>query len=207
MPVNADGNGPETDPTKVVETLHEIWDLWDGHRTIATCFTSDRARELVDKLNVPDFVQDVIDFHTKFGVGYVGPARLLPNELHRNRVNFMQEELDEHSTEQVAAAHRRTIPKAIELQLDALIDLMYVVIGTADLQGFAKIFKAAWNRVHRANMAKVRANPDGDSRSHRQAKFDVVKPAGWIAPDHGSLVDYAMSLPLESDPLGELDNG
>lgn len=203
MPLNAEGKGPEMEPKKVVETLHEIVDCYDGFITVAEAYTAERAQELVDKLNRPDFIQDVMDFHTKFQVGYDGPARLLPNRLHANRANFMQEELDEHITEQNAVGTRRVPKKAIEMQFDALIDLMYVVLGTADLQGLLRFFAAGWNRVHRANMAKVRANPEGDSRSHRDAAFDVVKPAGWTAPNHMDLIEYGMSLPLVSDPLAE----
>jgi len=41
---------------------------------------------------------------------------------------------------------------------------------------------ACWRLVQDANMRKVRAAPDG-SNSTRGSSMDVVKPAGWIAPD------------------------
>lgn len=64
------------------------------------------------------------------------------------------------------------------MQFDALIDLAYVVLGTAHLQGFD--FEEGWRRVHAANMSKVRARRKSDSK--RKSKFDVVKPEGWQAP-------------------------
>jgi len=55
-------------------------------------------------------------------------------------------------------------------------------------------FVEAWDRVHRANMSKVRAEKAGDSK--RGSKFDVVKPSGWTAPDLTDLVgDPAHDLP------------
>ena len=68
--------------------------------------------------------------------------------------------------------------------LDALVDLVYVALGTAHIQNFD--FEAAWKRVHEANMQKVLAK---DLPTYVQGKawrdkspMDVVKPHGWIAP-------------------------
>lgn len=46
-------------------------------------------------------------------------------------------------------------------------------------------FNEAWKRVHAANMAKVRAASAAESK-HGSAQ-DIVKPAGWTAPDHRNL--------------------
>jgi predicted HAD superfamily Cof-like phosphohydrolase len=72
----------------------------------------------------------------------------------------------------------------MEQQLDALVDLVYVALGTAVMQGFD--FEEAWRRVHAANMLKTkysRANP-----GKRKSSFDVVKPIGWIRPNLSDLV-------------------
>jgi predicted HAD superfamily Cof-like phosphohydrolase len=69
-------------------------------------------------------------------------------------------------------------------QLDALVDLAYVVLGTAYLHGFR--FNEAWRRVHAANMAKVRA--ERAEQSARGSTFDVVKPPGWKPADLSDLV-------------------
>lgn len=39
-----------------------------------------------------------------------------------------------------------------------------------------------FKEVQRANMSKVRSSGDGDARSTRGSKFDVVKPEGFIPP-------------------------
>jgi predicted HAD superfamily Cof-like phosphohydrolase len=63
---------------------------------------------------------------------------------------------------------------------DALIDLVYVAMGTAHLLGLP--WEALWNEVQIANMRKVRAAADA-SDSKRGSAFDVVKPPGWQPPN------------------------
>lgn len=48
-------------------------------------------------------------------------------------------------------------------------------------------FPEAWERVQAANMAKVRASSAADSK-HGSAQ-DIIKPAGWTAPDHRDLFE------------------
>jgi predicted HAD superfamily Cof-like phosphohydrolase len=142
-----------------------------------------------------DPCKDIAEFHEKFQLGYSGPPRALPDDLGLFRLGFKREELEEYSAsrrelsdELTAAAEHRDhakITSLLEDQLDALVDLVYVALGTAYLHGFD--FTAAWERVHRANMAKVRATHA--SQSKRGSTHDVVKPAGWVAPSHTDLVN------------------
>ena len=67
----------------------------------------------------------------------------------------------------------------------ALVDLVYVAIGTAHLHGFD--FEEAWRRVHHANMQKIRT-PNAEA-STRGSKHDVIKPEGWEPPSHTDLVE------------------
>lgn len=120
-----------------------------------------------------DFVRDIEDFHVKFGLTYAGPPRRLPDDLATFRSGFLQEELNEYN-----AAFTKVD------QLDALVDLVYVALGTAYLQGFD--FREAWRRVHAANMLKVRATHA--SQSARNSTADVVKPDGWQKPNLIDLV-------------------
>lgn len=123
-----------------------------------------------------NFVEDIKDFHKKFQLEYKGPPRRLPVELMKFRFDFMKEELEEY-----------TLADAVDDKagmLDALVDLLYVAFGTAHLHGFD--IQKAWNRVHEANMKKVRALREDDSK--RGSTYDVVKPSGWKAPDLSDLV-------------------
>jgi predicted HAD superfamily Cof-like phosphohydrolase len=122
---------------------------------------------------------DVTEFHEKFRLLYEGPPRTLPGDLLSFRVKFMQEELDEYAE---GAAEGD-----LEKQLDAVIDLIYVALGTLLLQGMLPAFAHGWNRVQAANMAKVRTERAEDSK--RGSTFDVVKPEGWTAPTHKDLIE------------------
>lgn len=147
----------------------------------------------------PDLLGDVNAFHAKFGQEYLGKPRMLPADLHDFRTNFHDEETHEYRDEYpklvdaVERKDRRDILNTLELQLDALCDSIWVVLGTADLQFGRKVFFEAWRRVVTANMAKVRVEIKDDGERNcadtgRAAKFDIGKPPGWTAPDHRELV-------------------
>jgi predicted HAD superfamily Cof-like phosphohydrolase len=121
-----------------------------------------------------DPLKDIKDFHEKFGLAYQGAPRHIPEDLAEFRFRFMREELEEYGD-----------TEDLEKKLDALVDLMYVLLGTAYLHGFNR-FVEAWTRVHKANMQKVRA--ERVDQSTRQSIYDVVKPAGWTPPRLDDLV-------------------
>lgn len=121
-------------------------------------------------------VQDIKDFHEKFNLVYDGPPRELPHDVVEFRTKFMVEELIEYG-EAVDANN-------VEGQLDALVDLVYVALGTAYLHGFP--FQKAWDEVHSANMRKVKAGPNGEG-SKRGSPHDVVKPVDWEGPDYSKV--------------------
>lgn len=120
---------------------------------------------------------DVGTFHNKFDLDNttfkaVGP-RDLPQDVIDFRIKFLYEELSEFI--------EATVTHNEAKMADALIDLVYVAMGTAHLKGFP--WPELWNEVQRANMEKERAYGSQDRRSLRHHDFDVVKPHGWKAPD------------------------
>lgn len=154
-------------------------------------------RDIVDELYGRfDPLRDIAEFHEKFGLEYNGKPRVLEQDLMEFRHKFMHEELTEYKDNAMGALfelgrkelHHTLITHHLEEQLDALVDLMYVALGTAYLHGFTREkFYEAWRRVHAANMAKVRVERLEDSK--RGSKYDVVKPAGWTAPSHTDLIE------------------
>ncbi len=148
---------------------------------------------------VQSHYQDIVDFHEKFGLeGPAHPVFLTP-EVQGFRQNFMYEELEEYRE----AIEAGDLAKAF----DALLDLVYVAIGTAYLHGFP--WNEGWNLVQAANMAKVRAQAVTDSK--RGSAYDVVKPAGWKPPQIERLVFEALlrhiayqARVLEGDARAEL---
>ncbi len=135
---------------------------------------------------------DIAEFHEKFELAYSGPPRVLDEELAKFRVGFLAEELgeyclDHHDTEELVHQIKQNMaPQNVPLdkQFDALIDLVYVALGTAYLQGFD--FHEGWRRVHEANMKKVRVLRAVDSA--RGSTYDVAKPEGWVPPSLTDLV-------------------
>lgn len=161
----------------------------DSRAWVGSEFNGWDIAQSVEPLRVFDPVRDIAEFHTKFHLEYDGKPRLLPAALSEFRVKFMAEEIEEYAESARADCDTpEEHARELALQLDALVDEVYVVLGTAYLHGFN--FREAWRRVHAANMAKVRAERASDSK--RGSTFDVIKPPGWVAPDHSDLVaDHA----------------
>lgn len=128
-----------------------------------------------------DPYRDVAEFHRKFGLPTAGPGvvpKLTAPSVSLFRTQFLEEELRELRTaldfDDLAGA------------ADALVDLVYVALGTAHLLGLD--FPAHWAEVQRANLAKERATSADDPRSKRGHHLDVVKPEGWLPPDHAAIL-------------------
>jgi predicted HAD superfamily Cof-like phosphohydrolase len=67
--------------------------------------------------------------------------------------------------------------------VDALIDVVYVALGTANMMGLTEEeFVECWRKVHIANMKKEAIK---DKNGH---KLGVVKPEGWLSPDFASVL-------------------
>ena len=91
----------------------------------------------------------------------------LTEEQKHNRITLLKEELQEFIT--------ACIEDDIYEQADALVDLVYIALGTSNLMNLP--FQELWDDVHRANMQKERG-----IKPSRNLKVDVVKPEGWIGP-------------------------
>ena len=133
-----------------------------------------------------NWVKDINDMHTKYGVHDWVKANKDNPELMQKflefRLQFLEEELNET---RAAAIYDRNASEVV----DGLIDLCVVAIGTMD--AFGVDAHEAWNRVHAANMAKEVGVKE--SRPNPLGLPDLVKPAGWKAPEHydntGNLTD------------------
>jgi predicted HAD superfamily Cof-like phosphohydrolase len=91
------------------------------------------------------------------------------------RYNLMKEENKEY----LQACHDHD---KIEI-LDALVDQMYVLLGTIHQHGMSNIFEEAFNRVHENNMSKF---PNGQIL--RDAEGKILKPEGFKPVDLSDLV-------------------
>lgn len=139
-----------------------------------------------------DVVSDVEDFHLRFAIPGHSEPKGLRGDVAKFRSNRLQEEVDEYNKaleEEDAAG-----------QLDALVDLVYIAVGTAFISGFR--FSEAFARVHAANMLKVRAQRPEDSR--HGTTLDIVKPEGWTAPDLSDLCQGLWEVHLSDGSKVEL---
>lgn len=117
-------------------------------------------------------------FQIRFGQGYAGGPRELPASVASLRKKLIAEE----ASELVAAIDRGELNE----MLDALCDLLYVTVGTANVMGFADVLDEAFARVHHSNMQKQLVPSRHESK--RDSQWDIVKPSGWQPPKLDDLV-------------------
>jgi predicted HAD superfamily Cof-like phosphohydrolase len=167
---------PGEDETFVLEVnlsadrIRRMYNMWAIEHAHIIYHMGDDPQRIIDMVGHtrPDLVKDIRDFHTRFDIAYDGPPRHLPLDLYEFREDFLTEEAHEYAT-----------APTLEKRFDALIDSVYVALGSAHLHGFN--FYEGWRRVHAANMLKVRAT--APEQSLRNSTHDVVKPPGWQHPD------------------------
>ena len=110
--------------------------------------------------------QDIADFYAKIGeMVHNVPGHLSEKKLDE-RIVFIEEEFMEFRD--AAGA------QDLEQMADALIDMVYVIKGTALMLGLP--WERLWDEVHRANMAKEPGSVKGRMRR------DAIKPPHWKPP-------------------------
>lgn len=156
-------------------------------------FISTYARSNLDK---------VVEFHEKFGHPILTKP-VINKALLANRLNFMQEELDEFKE----AVYKGDIEGAF----DAMLDLEYFIHGTHACMGTHKIAKEGFEVVHQANMTKlvkpenlnydkayyeglnipimVETHDEGKTFIMKDAAGKVRKPQSWKSPVFTELFD------------------
>ena len=149
----------------------------------ADLFFEENIQEILQKFKeYPGFIrltldstqerEDVKAFQLKFNVPMSHKPVFLTDSAFDFRVQFLKEELEEFRH-----AH---LTRDMHGAADALVDLAYVLHGTALMMGLP--WRKLWDEVQRANMEKIRATDA--SQSKRGSALDVIKPAGWVGPDH-----------------------
>ena len=153
----------------------------EGELSIIKGMNRNEAKELQKKistlLNRTDLINDIDRFHKKFGFEKTDKPDIPDDpELVNFRTSFLLEELAEYS--------QAITKKDTAGALDALVDIVYIALGTAWL--FNLPFEKAWKEVQRANMEKIRAK---DTTGKRGTKFDVIKPKNWKPPNIDQIVE------------------
>jgi predicted HAD superfamily Cof-like phosphohydrolase len=156
----------------------------------------------MSQLNFDKCVKDAGLFLQKFGT-IANP--LDDKEMAKLRIDRQKEELKELSDS-----------KLLDEAADAIIDICYIAAGTVHLLGDRAIeserlgvnvyliksqlnglfnrvthmgrelpLQELWNEVHTANMKKERGTAEN---SKHGSAFDIIKPAGWKAPDIAAIL-------------------
>ena len=112
-------------------------------------------------------IKDLHDFHTKYEFN--------KEPMTIDKLLFRHDLLSEEMGELMTAISQRNAEETV----DALIDLIYIAVGTLDLLQVDT--QKAWDQVQQANMTKIRGVKPGREQS---GGFDVIKPADWKAPSH-----------------------
>lgn len=147
--------------------------LRDCARSVAQRRTSERDRalaalhsELRSKALTGDWVDDVGAFQANEGITCPDVPGLPSDDLIEFRNALLFEEVDE-LLESLAADDVVGVA-------DAIVDAIYILIGTARLMGLP--LREIWAEVHRTNMTKFVHGAKFDQRGK------VRKPDGWLPP-------------------------
>lgn len=123
-----------------------------------------------------DLFNMVAAFHEKFELEPTPQPDFPIQEIAELKNTHLQEELDE--------IKKALVEGDLEGYFDGLIDLVYVALGAAYLGRLP--FNEGFKRVHDKNMTKIRALRQEDSK--RGSTYDIVKPAGFVAPTLTDLI-------------------
>lgn len=124
----------------------------------------------------------VKEFHKKFDMMVHDKPTDLTSKKLNERYDFMLEELTEFKNS--------IEPRDMAGLADALVDIVYVAMGTAVQMGLP--WEELFADVQRANMAKVRGI------TKRGVAVDCMKPEGWVSPKTDEILETAGYVPLDS---------
>lgn len=151
------------------------------------------------------FIKDYLEFHNKFGFSCPKKFKIPDNETVKVRLNFLLEELMEtaiafgYTLYNLPGESKFLKDEALPVQplqiVDGLIDLEYVVLGTAAFCGLlsemtgkdVSYWEYGWAIVHEANMKKIK--PETIEQSTRNTLCDCIKPDDWVAPNLTAILE------------------
>ena len=132
---------------------------------------------IFEDMDKDTLLKDIDSFHKKYKFEKNEKVGIPDdNELVNFRTSFLMEELAEYT--------QAITKKDAAGALDALVDIVYIALGTAWL--FNLPFERAWEQVQKANMNKIRSKSKSKKRG---TSFDVIKPKGWRPPDIEQVIE------------------
>ena len=124
-------------------------------------------------------IKKIEDMHDKFGVTDWVTAKMKDGDYETLK-RFIEFRIDTQLREELEETSEAVSQGNAEEIVDGLIDILVFAYGTLDV--LAVDADEAFDRVTRANMAKEPGIKPG--RPNPWGLPDLVKPEGWVAPDH-----------------------
>jgi predicted HAD superfamily Cof-like phosphohydrolase len=121
-------------------------------------------------------ISQVKEFQLAFGQGVEENNFIIESSRAVLRQNILQEEVNE--------LWDASIQGDIVEVADAIIDCMYILLGTAHEFGIADRLVACFNEVHRSNMSKL----DVNGKPVYRADGKVIKGEFYSKPDLASII-------------------
>jgi len=147
--------------------VEDIYGLLNAHaKTIADKIINEQKSEMS-----MDMVRALQEFHTAFNLPQRDTPTIIPDNEFQLRHKIFTEEVDE-----LYDAYQCNDIIGVT---DAIIDCLYVLIGTAVQFGIANKLNACFAEVHRSNMSKL--GDDGKPVMRKDGK--VMKGPNFVRPD------------------------
>tara|TARA_R110000868_G_scaffold28617_4_gene107118 strand:+ start:14427 stop:14822 length:396 start_codon:yes stop_codon:yes gene_type:complete len=118
-----------------------------------------------------DLINDVAEFHKAFGIPVESSPTIPSVEIQKLRYDLALEELNEFKE----ACEQKDIVEVF----DAIVDQLYILLGTANSFGLGDALINGFKEVHRSNMTKLDSN--GQVIRHPSGK--VAKSELYEEPD------------------------
>ena len=116
-------------------------------------------------------IDQVKEFHTAFNIPVFETPTFPSRDRLKMRMNILQEEVNELDM----ALSEEDITET----LDAIVDCMYILIGTAHELGIASVLEKAFEEVHRSNMTKL----DSEGKPFYREDGKVIKSEFYQSPN------------------------
>jgi predicted HAD superfamily Cof-like phosphohydrolase len=115
-------------------------------------------------------LNNLIEFNEAFGIKFPSSPLLVDAKTQELRVNLLLEELEEYRV-------ANTKGDIVEV-LDAIGDMLYIVLGTAVQHGMQDIVEDAFRVIHASNMSKL--DEDKKPIINGDKHYDPRKPLGKV---------------------------
>lgn len=136
-------------------------------------------------------ILDVTKFQEAFGIQTPKQPKMLSKKRRILRQRLLEEEVKELSES-----------KNIIDVADAICDIMYIAIGTAQEYGLSDRLVMLFDEVHSSNMSKI--GPDGKAIFREDGK--ILKPESYREPKLRPIIERDFSIYKESDVMKEIAN-